>query len=79
LNGSPTGVFVCGDDPAARSVICGLVNDIGAAPFDCGPLSLARYAEPAGMLLVQLAYLQGFGARIGMTLLHEGVGKAKEK
>jgi 8-hydroxy-5-deazaflavin:NADPH oxidoreductase len=65
------GVFVCGDDADARSVIARLVDEIGAHPVDAGPLALARYAEPAAMLLVQLAYQQGFGARIGLSLLHE--------
>ena len=48
-----------------------LVADIDADGVDAGPLSLARYTEPLGMLLVQLAYVQGMGARIGATLLRE--------
>jgi 8-hydroxy-5-deazaflavin:NADPH oxidoreductase len=51
-------VFVCGDDADARAVIARLVDEI-----DAGPLALARCAEPAAMLLVQLAYQQGFGTR----------------
>ena len=65
------GVFVCSDDADARAVIARLVDEIGAQPVDAGPLALARYAEPAAMLLVQLAYQQGLGARIGLSLLHE--------
>jgi 8-hydroxy-5-deazaflavin:NADPH oxidoreductase len=66
-----TDVFVCGDDAEARSLVVKLVDEIGAHPIDAGPLALARYAEPAAMLLVQLAYQQGFGARLGLSLLHE--------
>jgi len=38
---------------------------------DAGPLSLARYTEPAGMLMVQLAYMNGFGARIASVLIQD--------
>lgn len=65
------GVFVCGDDASARRSILGLVDDIGADGVDAGPLSLPRYVEPLGMLLVQLAYVQGMGARIGSVLVRD--------
>ena len=65
--GSPIGVFVCGDDVEARRIVAGLAQDIGSAPVDAGPLALARYTEPAAMLLAQLAYAQGYGPRIGLT------------
>ena len=61
-------VFICGDDSGARKTIAELVEVIGAAPIDAGPLMHARYTEPACMLLVQLAYTQGFGTQIGLTL-----------
>jgi predicted dinucleotide-binding enzyme len=68
INGVRPGVFVCGDDADARKAVASLVVDIGAEPTDVGPLYLARYAEPACMLMVQLAYLQGWGTRIGFTV-----------
>lgn len=71
VNGKSVSVFVCGDDSDARVVVAKLVEDIGAAPVDAGPLALARYTEPAAMLLVQMAYAQGFGPRIGMSLIRE--------
>jgi 8-hydroxy-5-deazaflavin:NADPH oxidoreductase len=52
---SPT-VFVCGDDRAAKHTVEDLVRDIGAHPVDAGPLTAARYVEPAMMLLIGLAY-----------------------
>jgi len=69
IGGHLPGVFVCGDDPAARTAILTLVADIPAGGVDAGPLSIARYTEPLGMLLVQLAYVQGMGARIGANLI----------
>ena len=78
IGGHRAGVFVCGDDADARAIVARLVDEIDAQPVDAGPLDLARYAEPAAMLLVQLAYQQGFGARIGLSLLHEPPGSAPE-
>jgi predicted dinucleotide-binding enzyme len=71
IAGRLPGVFICGDDAAARAAVARLVREIGADPVDAGPLNLARYTEPLGMLLVQLAYAQGMGARIGAALLRD--------
>jgi predicted dinucleotide-binding enzyme len=76
VGGVLPGVFVCGDDAEARKTIARLVEHIGGAPVDAGPLSLARYAEPAAMLLVQLAYVQGFGPRIGFAVTRDPVQTA---
>jgi predicted dinucleotide-binding enzyme len=70
IGGAPATVFVCGDDAEARNAVAKLVEDIEAKPVDAGPLSTARYAEPAAMLLVQLARANGFGTRIGLALNH---------
>lgn len=69
IGGQLPGVFVCGDDADARKTILSLVADIPASGVDAGPLSLARFTEPLGMLLVKLAYVQGMGARIGATFI----------
>lgn len=71
IGGGRSTVFVCSDDEGARRVVAGLVRDIGADPVDAGALAMARYAEPTGMLLAQLAYFRGLGARIGLSLLRE--------
>lgn len=71
IGASRAAVFVCSDESDARAVVARLIRDIGAEPVDAGPLVLARYAEPAAMLLVQLAYARGFGTRIGLSLLRE--------
>lgn len=42
--------------------------DIAADGVDAGPPSNARYTEPAGMLLVKLAYTQAMGTRLGTPL-----------
>jgi predicted dinucleotide-binding enzyme len=74
IGGKRVGVFVCGDDSEARAVVAKLVSDIQAEPVDAGPLVLARFVEPAAMLLVQLAYTRGFGTRVGLSLMRETTG-----
>lgn len=69
IDGRMPSVFVCGDDATARAKVLTLVADIDAIGVDAGPLSSARFTEPAGMLLIQLAYAQGLGPRIGTALL----------
>jgi predicted dinucleotide-binding enzyme len=65
---TPT-MFFCGDDPAAKKTVAGLINDAGYAPVDAGPLRMARYLEPVCFLTVALAYQQGLGSRIALKLL----------
>jgi predicted dinucleotide-binding enzyme len=63
------GVFVASDDSEAKQVLASLVRDIGAEPTDAGRLCNARYIEPAAFVLVQLAYVQGLGPKIGFNLI----------
>jgi predicted dinucleotide-binding enzyme len=46
----------CGDDRKAKKVAVELIRDIGFDPVDAGPLRIARYTEPFGLLVAQLAY-----------------------
>jgi predicted dinucleotide-binding enzyme len=71
IDGRKPSVFVASDDANARKVVLRLIADIDAAGVNAGPLRLARFTEPLGMLLTQLAYVQGFGARIGCVLIEE--------
>ena len=61
-------VFLCGDDPAAKLIVGELIGDIQAHAVDAGPLSAARFVEPALMLLVQLANA-GVPRDVGLRLL----------
>ncbi len=51
----------CGDDASGKKVTAELVRDLGFNPVDAGPLSIARYTEPFGLLVGQLAYDGGKG------------------
>jgi 8-hydroxy-5-deazaflavin:NADPH oxidoreductase len=68
LQGGPIGVFTCGDNATAKALVTGLLLTLGVSVTDAGPLVNSRYAEAAGFLLIQLAYAQGLGARIGLAL-----------
>jgi len=46
----------CGDDARAKEVAASLIRDVGFDPVDAGPLRIARYTEPFGLLIGQLAY-----------------------
>ena len=62
------GVFVAADDAEAKRIVTTLVQDLGAEANDVGPLANSRYIEPACYLIVHLAYVQGFGTKIGLNL-----------
>ncbi|MGB6176221.1 MAG: NAD(P)-binding domain-containing protein [Methylocella sp.] len=69
LDGQQISAFYCGNDPAGKASVASLLRDLDLDPVDAGPLTSARYIEPAGMLCVQLAYGMGLGAKLGMKLL----------
>ncbi len=54
----------CGDDASGKQVTAELVGDLGFDPVDAGPLSIARYTEPFGLLVGQLAYDGGKGPEL---------------
>ncbi len=62
-------MFYCGDDESAKATVSKLINELGLAPVDAGPLKSARYLEPLGMLMIQLGYTQGMGTNIGLSLI----------
>jgi len=70
LGGNKVTVFLCSDDAEAKKTVESLVREIDADPIDAGPLQSARYAEPAGYMIVKL-YMMGMGGRIGIGLLRE--------
>jgi predicted dinucleotide-binding enzyme len=46
----------CGDDRKSKKLAAALIRDVGFDPVDAGPLRIARYTEPFGLLVAQLAY-----------------------
>jgi len=69
IGGKPVGVFMCGDDADAKSVVRPLLEALPTDVIDAGGLNRARFIEPAAFLLIPLGYSEGFGSRIGLNLL----------
>ncbi len=46
----------CGNDSSGKGIAAELIRDVGFDPVDAGPLRIARYTEPFGLLVGQLAY-----------------------
>lgn len=68
IGGSPLLLPVAADDDEARKTVLQLAAELGFDAVDAGPLSNARYTEPAVELLIQLAFGQGLGPGIGYVL-----------
>jgi predicted dinucleotide-binding enzyme len=72
ISGTPTVMFVCGDDPAARKTALGLASAIGFDAVDAGPLAQARLLEPWGLLWIWLALRGGHGFEHGFVRVRRG-------
>jgi 8-hydroxy-5-deazaflavin:NADPH oxidoreductase len=57
----------CGDERRAKRTAARLIRDVGFEPLDAGPLRIARYTEPFGLLVAQLAYESKGGPRLAYT------------
>jgi hypothetical protein len=58
-NASRPSLVYCGDDARSKETAARLISDVGFDPVDAGPLRIARYMEPFGLLVAQLAYEGG--------------------
>ncbi len=61
--------FIAGDDSKAKQTVAQLTRDIGFDPVDVGPLKAARFLEAMGIMIINLAYSYGMGAKIGYKLV----------
>jgi predicted dinucleotide-binding enzyme len=71
IGGEAPGLFVAGDDAEAKAVVASLLAQLPATVIDAGPMMAARFIEPAMLLVVRLAYLQGMGPRIALAVQTE--------
>ncbi len=61
--------FMAGDDVDAKQVVAQLTRDMGFDPVDCGPLKAARYLEAMGIMIINLAFKNGMGTKMGYKLV----------
>jgi len=55
-NATRPSLVYCENDRSGRSVAAELIRDVDFDPVDAGPLRMARYTEPFGLLVGHLAY-----------------------
>lgn len=59
FGGARAVLFVCGDDPTACEMAARLATDIGFEPLCIGPLTRARFTEPAALVWITAAAAVG--------------------
>jgi predicted dinucleotide-binding enzyme len=64
LNGQTIPVYFAADTEQGRETVRSLIDSIGFAPVDAGPLKNARYLEPLGGLNIYFGYGAGLGTSI---------------
>jgi predicted dinucleotide-binding enzyme len=62
----------CGDDKGAKKIAARLIGDVGFDPVDTGSLEVARYMEPFGLLMAELAYEGKSGPELAYRVLRFG-------
>lgn len=50
--GGPPDMFICGNDPDAKRIVTGLLEDFGWSVVDLGGIACARYLEPMAMVWI---------------------------
>jgi predicted dinucleotide-binding enzyme len=73
LHGKTVPVYYATDSEQARQTVRVLIDSIGFAPVDAGPLKNARYLEPLGGLNIYF----GYGAGLGTTVAPAWIGISK--
>lgn len=71
LKGERLTAFIAGDDSHSKETVRTIAEDIGFDCVDTGPLSMARYLEPLGLLNIKLGYGMKMGTDIGIALLRK--------
>jgi predicted dinucleotide-binding enzyme len=64
LNDQKIPVYFAADTEQGRETVRSLIDSIGFAPVDAGPLKNARYLEPLGGLNIYFGYGAGLGTSI---------------
>lgn len=72
IHGRHAVMFVAGDDPAAKAVVCDLASAIGFEAVDAGALEVSRLLEPMAQLWIHCAYRQGLTRDYAFGLLRRG-------
>ena len=68
--GRPLDVFIAGDDAQAKASVSAFIESIGLRPLDTGDLTMARWMEGAGVLMMGLGRhgVGNYGFSLGVSL-----------
>lgn len=55
-------MLIAGNDPAAKSIVAGLCQQLGWEPIDTGNISMSLHLEHMTLLWIKMARVQGVGA-----------------
>ncbi len=72
IQGRHAVMYVAGDDPDAKAVVCDLASAIGFEAVDAGTLDSSRMLEPLAQLWIHGAYRQGLTRDYAFHLLRRG-------
>lgn len=62
---------ICGDDRESKSVVGGLISELGFDVIDAGKLEISRLLEPLCLLMIKLSMKKSLGNEIGFRVLRD--------
>ena len=74
VEGRRAAMFVAGPDGPGKTVVLGLVADVGFEALDIGPLSQARILEPFGQTWIHAAMAMGMGREWAFAVVRRAAG-----
>jgi hypothetical protein len=71
LDNREISIPICGDDKEAKSVVVGLIGELGFDVIDAGKLEISRLLEPLCLLMIKMSMKKSLGAEIGFRVLRD--------
>ena len=65
-------MFMAGDDGGAKTVVAGILADLGFEPLDAGGIAAARLLEPLAMVWINQALVRGHGRDWALAAVRAG-------
>jgi predicted dinucleotide-binding enzyme len=62
---------IAGDDKSAKTIVSGLIGELGFDVVDAGKLEMSRLLEPLCLLMIRLSMKKSLGNEIGFRILRD--------
>lgn len=72
IDGRHCVMFFCGPDGDNKTVVMSLIEDVGFEAIDAGPITMARFLEPFGLVWIHSAMNMGLGRKWGLQIARLG-------